>query len=114
MVWRVAGPITFLARDGMIISGFDPKGAPLTASTQGFPASSLRDAVLRFALVGLAVVAVGGFLAWFFACPCDRIPGGYLFGKVIEKPVNDWSFANQVSLCQIQLMFFILHLFRLE
>jgi len=52
--------------------------------------------------MGLAVVTVGAFLAWSLTCPCDRIPGGYLFGKVIEKPVNDWSFANQVSLCQIQ------------
>ena len=109
MVWRVAGPITFLARDGMIISGFYPKSAPLTASTQGFPASSRRGAVLRFALVGLAVVAVGGFLAWFFTCPCDRIPGGYLTGKVIEQPVNDWSFANQVTLCQIQVNAIVPH-----
>ena len=98
-----------LARDGMIISDFDPKSAPLTVSTQGFPASRSRGAILRFAMVGLAIVTVGAFLAWSLTCPCDRIPGGYLFGKVIEKPVNDWSFANQVSLCQIQVNAIVPH-----
>ena len=67
----------------------------MTASDQDFPVSGIRGAILKFALIGLAVIAVGAFLTWFFTCPCGRIPGGYLFGKVTEEPVKDWSFANQ-------------------
>ena len=62
----------------------------------------MRGAILKTALVGLAVVLVGGLIGWSYTCPCDRIPGGYLFGNAKEEPVRDWSFANQVSLCQVQ------------
>lgn len=51
---------------------------------------------------GLAVLALAAFLVWFFTCPCERMPGGYLTGEQIEEPVSDWSFANQVALCQIE------------
>jgi hypothetical protein len=75
----------------------------VTAPDQDFPVSRIRGSISKFALIGLAVIAVGAFLTWFLACPCGRIPGGYLLGKVTEGPVKDWSFANQVSLCQIQI-----------
>jgi hypothetical protein len=81
----------------------------MTAPDQDFPVSGIRGAILKFALIGLAVIAVGAFLTWFFTCPCGRIPGGYLFGKVTEEPVKDWSFANQVSLCQIQISTILPH-----
>ena len=81
----------------------------MTASDQDFPVSGIRGAILKFALIGLAVIAVGAFLTWFFTCPRGRIPGGYLFGKVTEEPVKDWSFANQVSLCQIQISTILPH-----
>ena len=55
------------------------------------------------ALTALVVVPVAAFLYWFFACPCDRTPGGYLLGADAEAPVTDWSFANDVPLCQIQI-----------
>ena len=51
----------------------------------------------------LVVVLAAGFLAWSSACPCDRAPGAYLFGAEAETPVTDWTFANQVPLCQIQI-----------
>ena len=50
----------------------------------------------------VVVAALGGASYWFFTCPCDRTPGAYLRGAVVEAPVGDWSFANRVSLCQIQ------------
>jgi len=75
----------------------------MTVPTPDFAASRTRGAISKFALLGLAVIALGAFFTWFFACPCDRIPGGYLYGNVIEQPVNDWSFANEVSVCQIQI-----------
>ena len=34
-------------------------------------------AALLLVLSGIAVV---GLLTWFFYCPCERIPGGYLMG----------------------------------
>ncbi|MDR2214032.1 MAG: hypothetical protein LBE21_10470 [Pseudomonadales bacterium] len=54
-------------------------------------------------VLGLALL-VGLFFAarWFFTCPCDRMPGAVLWGEVVEEPVSDWSFANEVELCQIQ------------
>ncbi len=71
------------------------KGA---AAMRGAASTTLIGSIVG----GLAVVALVAFLIWFFACPCGQTPGGYLSGEVIEEPVNDWSFANQVELCQIQ------------
>ncbi|MGD8417093.1 MAG: hypothetical protein PVH91_08560 [Pseudomonadales bacterium] len=56
-------------------------------------------------LVLLLGIGVAAFLAWFFYCPCDRTPGGYLLGEEARAPVTDWSFVNDVTtvpLCQIQ------------
>lgn len=50
----------------------------------------------------LAVVAVAGFLVYSSICPCDFSPGGYLFGESHAEPVDNWNFANNVELCQIQ------------
>lgn len=50
-----------------------------------------------------AAAALAGFLFWFFSCPCERVPGGYLLGEVVEEEVMDWSFANEVPLCQVQI-----------
>jgi hypothetical protein len=64
---------------------------------------TMRGAILGLVLSGAGIIAVAGFMTWFFTCPCERTPGGYLLGEVVEAPVNDWSFANEVSLCQIQI-----------
>ena len=58
----------------------------------------------RITLIAAAVVAVlaGAFLGWSAFCPCERSSGGWLFGAVQAEPVDDWRFANQVTLCQIQ------------
>ena len=52
---------------------------------------------------GLVVLLVVGFLGWSYTCPCDRMPGAYLFGAESQEPVSDWAFANNVPLCQIQI-----------
>jgi hypothetical protein len=57
------------------------------------------------AVAGAGIViaaAIAGFLVYFFHCPCERTPGGWLLGDVAEQPVEDWTFANQEALCQIQ------------
>lgn len=48
------------------------------------------------------LLALGGFAAYLFYCPCERIPGGWLLGDEVGQPVADWSFANDVPLCQVQ------------
>lgn len=50
----------------------------------------------------LALAAIGALAVYFFYCPCDRTPGGWLLGDAAETPVEDWTFANDVPLCQIQ------------
>ena len=48
------------------------------------------------------VAGVIGFLIYSSICPCDRTPG-FLFGDSSDGQVNDWSFANNVELCQLQI-----------
>jgi hypothetical protein len=62
-----------------------------------------RGAIRGVVLTALVVAPVAAFLYWFLVCPCDRIPGGYLLGPEAEEQVMDWSFANDVELCQIQI-----------
>jgi hypothetical protein len=54
-------------------------------------------------LVVLVIVAAGGVGVWTTTCPCDRLPGFVLLGDVQAAPVTDWSFANDIPLCQIQI-----------
>lgn len=51
----------------------------------------------------LAVVVVGGGVVWTVNCPCETTPGFVLLGDTEDEPVADWSFANDVSLCAIQI-----------
>ena len=71
------------------------------AAGGGSPAAS-RNIVLGVA-AALAVVVVAGVAVWTVRCPCDATPGFVLLGDAHEQPVADWGFANDVSLCQIQI-----------
>jgi hypothetical protein len=57
---------------------------------------------LSTVLLGLFAIAAIATLVWTSVCPCERTPGGYLLGSSVDEPVADWSFANDVGLCQIQ------------
>ena len=59
----------------------------------------MHVAVNVHARVGLSVIV---FLGWSITCPCDFTPGGLLFGEQADEEITDWSFANDVPLCQIQ------------
>ena len=72
------------------------------ATAGGGRAKPLRRRMLVGGATVLAVVLAGGLLAWSAACPCDYTPGAWLFGDEREEPVSDWTFANRVTLCQIQ------------
>ena len=62
--------------------------------------------VYRVAIIGTSIAAglvVAAFLGWSIRCPCERTPGGMLFGETADAQIDDWSFANDVPLCQIQI-----------
>jgi hypothetical protein len=48
------------------------------------------------------MVLLVGAAGWALACPCGGVPGLYLRGAQIHEPITDWTFANQVRVCQIQ------------
>ena len=54
-------------------------------------------------LISFTVLFVAGFILYSSICPCERTPGGFLFGERVESPVSNWSFANEAPLCQIQI-----------
>jgi hypothetical protein len=75
-----------------------------STTTSAAPAgkrSGRRVAV--YSVLGI-VLLVGIFFAgrWFFTCPCDTMPGAVLWGEEVAEPVTDWTFANDVELCQVQ------------
>ncbi len=50
----------------------------------------------------LVVIPVMAVAYWAAACPCGQTPGLYLRGVEAGERMTNWSFANQVPLCQIQ------------
>ncbi len=65
-----------------------------------------RKSLAKKIILSLAAVVVVGALGTVAymttVCPCDRTPGLYLFGDAPDGPVDDWSFANDVPLCTLQ------------
>ena len=59
--------------------------------------------IVQLVLIAVAAVSVGSASYWALTCPCDGTPGFVLRGDLHEEPVSDWSFANEVDLCQIQI-----------
>ncbi len=62
-----------------------------------------RSRTILLGLAALVIVAAGGIAVWTTTCPCNRMPGLMLLGDVQETPVTDWSFVNDIPLCQIQI-----------
>lgn len=75
--------------------GEDPK-TPVRRS------SAIRKILLGFAAATLVVAVVGGGY-WALTCPCAGVPGFVLRGEAHNEPVQDWRFANDVPLCQVQI-----------
>ncbi len=71
-------------------------------STTSYASIKNRRTVITLALSFGVLAAISGFLYWSVNCPCERIPGGYLFGEESQEPITDWSFANEMPLCQLQ------------
>ena len=68
----------------------------------GGRSSAIKRRLLGFAAAALVAAVVGGGY-WAVTCPCGGIPGFVLRGEAHREPVQDWRFANDVSLCQIQI-----------
>lgn len=58
---------------------------------------------LLLGLGTLVIAAAAAVTVWTVRCPCDTTPGFILLGDVQREPVRDWSFVNDVPLCQIQI-----------
>ena len=54
------------------------------------------------ARLSIVLIPIAALAFVFFYCPCSRVPGGYLLGQQASAPVSDWSFANDVALCQVE------------
>lgn len=67
-----------------------------------------RRTAVTLALSLAALATISGFLYWSINCPCERTPGGYLLGEQSQGPITDWSFANEVPLCQLQTSVFFM------
>ena len=67
-----------------------------------------RRTTITILAMFIMIAAIAGFLYWFFTCPCERTPGGYLLGEESQEEISDWSFVNDVSLCQLQTSVFYL------
>jgi hypothetical protein len=50
----------------------------------------------------LFIIAAIAITIWTTRCPCETMPGFMLLGSVQHEPVKDWTFANNVPFCQIQ------------
>jgi len=58
--------------------------------------------LLKIAAVVVVLLSASVLLAYNFTCPCAVIPGRALSGDLNTDPVIDWSFANDVPLCQLE------------
>lgn len=58
--------------------------------------------IAKRAGIGILVLALLALLYWTMAYPRDRAPGFYLFGSAGDESVEDWTFANEVPLCTLQ------------
>ena len=68
-----------------------------------------RGAVTGAVAAILVITAIAASATYFFYCPCDRTPGVWLSGDEVTEPVSDWSFANDVPLCQIEVQALLPH-----
>lgn len=58
--------------------------------------------MIRIAFGLIAVVLLGVAYTHYFVCPCNVWPGGPLAGTLKVGQVDDWSFTNEVPLCQLE------------
>ena len=65
--------------------------------------SSIVKKIALGGAAALALVVLVQGVIWALTCPCEGTPGFVLRGDRHDEPVSDWTFANDVPLCQIQI-----------
>ena len=70
---------------------------------QAIAGTSKTRLIIGAFLAAVLVAAAIGFLIYSSICPCERTPGGFLMGDRANEPVADWSFVNDIPLCQVQI-----------
>jgi hypothetical protein len=80
----------------------DRGGSSLSRQIRAQDGAAAGGGALLLFLCTILLIGMAAGAVYFFYCPCERTPGGWLLGEVISEPVGDWSFANEVPLCQIQ------------
>ena len=58
--------------------------------------------MLKYTVAAIFVVVAAAAVYVVTACPCERMPGLWLTGETVTTPVEDWSFANEAPLCQVE------------
>ena len=58
--------------------------------------------MLKYVIAAILALAAAAAVYIITVCPCERMPGLWLSGETVESPVTDWSFANEVRLCQVE------------
>ena len=58
--------------------------------------------MLKAVAVILVALVIGALSTFWFVCPCEQMPGGSLQGERSTAMVQNWSFANEPGLCQVQ------------
>ena len=53
--------------------------------------SSNHKWIIGVSLASALAAGIVGFLIYSAVCPCERTPGGFLFGAAADGPVDDWS-----------------------
>ena len=61
----------------------------------------MKNTLVVVGILVLVAIVAGGSWFWF-VCPCERTPGGPLSGNEMTAAVDDWSFVNEVGLCQLE------------
>jgi hypothetical protein len=78
------------------------RGFSMSDSGAEKPISVSAVIAIAAAIAAIIVLALA-FTLYSALCPCERTPGGFLFGTIATEPVNDWGFANSEPLCQLQI-----------
>jgi hypothetical protein len=62
----------------------------------------MEGRIIQIILSVLTALIASVLVTVSLACPCGPLPGLSLAGHESSAQIDDWSFANQVPLCQIE------------
>ncbi len=65
--------------------------------------------MLKYFVVGAIALGISAVAYLTLVCPCERLPGLWLTGEEVNSPVEDWSFANEAALCQVEVSSWRVH-----